>query len=261
MCATFTDDDIGKPVENATGEEVGVVATVKGDVAHVRPAADAVDSIKSSIGWEGIADDEHPLDGDSVREITDDAVRLEGELPTGGDQADDADIESAASSDEADERPRTEPAGGSAGIDEERSNSPAEERTDTIGERGTDSLDEDGTNRGLEADPTELARQDPEAELSPTEDAGSRTDAAVEPDAEPRRTDAAVDPGERPRRADTEGESSPVPERNPASSGPTTEGAGRADLEDGPERERRTDLETESDADSDPETGDGDEEE
>lgn len=81
MCATFTDDDVGKPVENDNGEEVGVVASIDGDRAHVRPTVDAVDSVKSSIGWEGVADVTQPLEAESIREITDEAVRLEGTLP------------------------------------------------------------------------------------------------------------------------------------------------------------------------------------
>ncbi|OLZ40210.1 hypothetical protein A6E15_04080 [Natrinema saccharevitans] len=82
MCAVFSDDDVGKPVENATGETVGVVAAVEGDVAHVKPDPSAVESITSSLGWEKGFRYRVALGRNSVREITPDAVRLEGELPT-----------------------------------------------------------------------------------------------------------------------------------------------------------------------------------
>ncbi|QFU81615.1 hypothetical protein [Natronorubrum aibiense] len=80
MCASFTADDVGKPVVNAAGEEIGVVTTVERGVARVRPASDAVESITSSIGWDGVVAAAHPLDPDAVRELTDEAVRLEGTL-------------------------------------------------------------------------------------------------------------------------------------------------------------------------------------
>ncbi|OAQ54661.1 hypothetical protein HTG_03630 [Natrinema mahii] len=82
MCAVFSEDDVGKPVENVTGETVGVVAAVEGDVARVKPDPSAVESIKSSLGWEKGARYRVALGRNSVREITPDAVRLEGELPT-----------------------------------------------------------------------------------------------------------------------------------------------------------------------------------
>ncbi len=82
MRATFSEDDVDKPVENAAGETVGVVAAVEGDVARVKPDPSAVESIKSSLGWEKGAEYRVALDPDAVREITPDAVRLEGGLPT-----------------------------------------------------------------------------------------------------------------------------------------------------------------------------------
>ncbi|QCC59779.1 hypothetical protein NP511_15405 [Natrinema thermotolerans] len=94
MCAVFSDDDIDKPVENATGETVGIVAAVAGDVAHVRPDPSAVESIKSSLGWEKGARYRVTLERDSVREITPDAVRLEGGLPTEPAATPDADADS-----------------------------------------------------------------------------------------------------------------------------------------------------------------------
>lgn len=84
MSATFTDDDVGKPVEGRAGEPIGVVAAVEGDRAHVRPNADAIDGLTSSIGWEGVADEPRPLEADDVSEITDEVVRLEYDSPFEG---------------------------------------------------------------------------------------------------------------------------------------------------------------------------------
>ncbi|MDQ2050584.1 hypothetical protein RBH26_08795 [Natronolimnohabitans sp. A-GB9] len=160
MCAMFTDDDVGKPVENGNGEEVGVVASVDGDRAHVRPTVDAVDSVKSSIGWEGVADVTRPLEAESIREITDEAVRLEGTLPV-----------------------------------EDKEDSGAE-ADPTARARGDDTGTE--RKRGLEADPTELIGDrepgvrtgisvDPDEDYEPT-------NAAIDPNEDYEPTNAAVDP-------------------------------------------------------------------
>ncbi|WP_201293970.1 hypothetical protein [Natronorubrum halalkaliphilum] len=259
MCTLFTDDDVGKPVENAGGDEVGIVATVDGDVARVRPASGVVDSIKSSIGWDSVAEETQPLASDSVREITEDAVRLEGEFPTSDD---DSSAVEGATSDPAlestaddEDTPQTEPAGGSAGLEEtegadDRREEPDEERLEMT---DTESIDEPARDRGLEVDPTELARNEAgtrtDAAVEPDDDR-QPTDAAVELDGEPRRTDAAVDPGEQPRRTGAEVDPDDLRGEAPVGSGPTTEDAERTDLEGGPEQERRTDLEG-ADADRD----------
>ena len=310
MCATFSNGDVGKSVVNDNGEEVGVVASVEGDIAHVRPETEAVDSVKSSIGWEGVADTAHPLDADVVREITEHAVRLEGDLPS----VDQRELEAAVDSNtggDADDG-RTEPAGGSAGTEETEIAEDLRDETDEETIEETDAIDEDGTNtdeeretnasgergptanddretdrerasdRGLEADPTELARQEreggtrPGASVEPTDDFES-TDAAVDPNAEmeatdaavdrdddfetadaavdrtdePRRTDAAVDPGEQPRGADVDPDPDADRDTEAERGGPTTEDAGRTDLEDGPETERLSDRDEDQDADAD----------
>ncbi|QRV13816.1 hypothetical protein JMJ58_12725 [Haloterrigena salifodinae] len=267
MCATFSNGDVGKSVVNGNGEEVGVVTSVEGDVAHVRPETAAVDSVKSSIGWEGVADAAHPLDTDSVREITDDAVHLEGELPSVGQQDLEAAVDSNTGDDAGEER--TEPAGGSAGTEEteiaedlrDETGEDTLEETDAIDERGTTAPDETesgrdrASDRGLEADPTELARQEREggtragASVEPTDDF-ELTDAAVDRTGEPRRTDAAVDPGEQPRGADVDPAPDSDRDAEAERGGPTTEDAGKTDLEDDPEPERLRDR-TEGEDDDD----------
>ncbi|ELY67805.1 hypothetical protein [Natrinema versiforme] len=76
MSPTFTDDEIGKPVESADGETLGTVATVDGETAHIDPEPELTDSIKAVLDWEPASGDIVPLEGDAVDEITDDAVLI-----------------------------------------------------------------------------------------------------------------------------------------------------------------------------------------
>lgn len=87
MRATFSDDDVGKRVENANATEVGVVVSVDERTAYVDPDPDLTDSIRAALGWEVDHEDAAPLDADSVREITDQVVRLEYEIEDRGETA------------------------------------------------------------------------------------------------------------------------------------------------------------------------------
>jgi len=73
---TSTDDDEGKRVVNANGEEIGVVQNVSSGTAHVDLSPGITDTIKSKLGW-GDQDEETPLDEDKVETITDDEVRVQ----------------------------------------------------------------------------------------------------------------------------------------------------------------------------------------
>ncbi|RKD95004.1 hypothetical protein [Halopiger aswanensis] len=79
MCATFTEDDVGKTVEDPNGTAIGVVAAVEDDHALVEPDPGAVDSIKAALGWEQEADETVPIAPDSVDVITGEVVRLESD--------------------------------------------------------------------------------------------------------------------------------------------------------------------------------------
>ena len=180
----FTDADRGKPVENDAGETVATVETVEGDVAHVRPNPDVVDSIKSSIGWDSRADVTMPLDDDLVAEVTDEAVRLEGGLEQAGTATGTSDAES--TGDEDSDASRTQPAGGMSGTDE----------TDLSEEMADDDETGGESDGGLEADPTELTDDASGFEVNPddADDEFQRSDATVDPDEEMEPTDAEVEP-------------------------------------------------------------------
>ena len=72
MSPEFTDDDIGKTVVNADGEEVGIVADVEHGTAHVEPDPGVTDTIKAKLGWGGADEDAYPLQEGSVSQVTDD---------------------------------------------------------------------------------------------------------------------------------------------------------------------------------------------
>ena len=75
MCATLTDEDVGKLVERADGKVIGSIASVEGGRAQVEPEPDALDSILSRFGWAETFDP-FVLDGSDVDEITENRVLL-----------------------------------------------------------------------------------------------------------------------------------------------------------------------------------------
>ena len=248
MCATFSDDDIDKPVENVNGDEVGVVAAVEGDVAHVRPDPSAVESIKSSLGWDGAAEERVTLDRESVREVADDAVRLEGELPVQEGTATEPSPESgeARHGESADGTPETEPAGGMSGIDETEIEA---DMADDDGLGAAEELDEiEERGRGAEVDPTELADRDTGLSADPDESDDRRTDAAVDVHGDDQRTDAAVDPDGDATRTDAAVDPDALREAESTDRGPTTEDGAR---EGEPETERLADAGSDADESED----------
>lgn len=77
MCATFTDDDVGKRVETASGDLLGVVRMTEAETAYVDANEGATETLRAILEWE--TDEEIvPMDETAVSEITDEAIRLEG---------------------------------------------------------------------------------------------------------------------------------------------------------------------------------------
>lgn len=72
----FTKDDVGKPVVDASGERVGRIVDIAGDTAYADPDPDVVDTIKSKLGWSDLDEETYALNGDDVKEVTDDEIRL-----------------------------------------------------------------------------------------------------------------------------------------------------------------------------------------
>lgn len=73
---TLTEEDEGKTVNNAAGEEVGRVMEVENGNAHVKPDPGLADSIRSKLGWGEGDEDTYRLSAESIETITDDEIRL-----------------------------------------------------------------------------------------------------------------------------------------------------------------------------------------
>ncbi|SEQ33969.1 hypothetical protein [Natrinema salaciae] len=84
MSPQFTDDDVGKRVVNADGDEVGMVADVEHGTAHVEPDPGITDSIKATLGWSDSGESTYPLQEEAVSRVTDDEIHLERDLHGAG---------------------------------------------------------------------------------------------------------------------------------------------------------------------------------
>lgn len=76
----ITEDDEGKRVVNATGKKVGMVSGVQTGTAYVDPDPGITDSIRSKLGWGNVDQDDFTLQEDRIETITDDEIRLKGNL-------------------------------------------------------------------------------------------------------------------------------------------------------------------------------------
>jgi len=72
----LTHDDKGKRVVNSTGDEIGMISEVEGDMAYVDPDPGITDTIRSKLGWDDRDQDHYALEPDRVDTVTDDEVRL-----------------------------------------------------------------------------------------------------------------------------------------------------------------------------------------
>ena len=76
----LTENDEGKKVVNAEGEEIGIVSGFRGGQAFVDPDPSITDKIMSKLGWQDADADDYALDEDHVEQITDDEIHLSGGL-------------------------------------------------------------------------------------------------------------------------------------------------------------------------------------
>lgn len=76
----LTEDDEGKRVVNANGDEIGMVSDVRGGTAYVDPDPGITDTITSKLGWSDRDEDDYPLDRSSIEMISDDEIRLKRDL-------------------------------------------------------------------------------------------------------------------------------------------------------------------------------------
>jgi sporulation protein YlmC with PRC-barrel domain len=74
---TLTEEDEGKKVINANGDEVGRVIEVEHGTAHVEPDPGLADTIKSKLGWGDSDEDTYRLDAKGVERVSDDEIHLD----------------------------------------------------------------------------------------------------------------------------------------------------------------------------------------
>lgn len=79
MAAPLTDEDVGKPVVDAAGKELGLVSSVEGDSASVDPNPSVLEHVLARLGW-GSADDEDYTITEDMLDRVDERVVLRGEL-------------------------------------------------------------------------------------------------------------------------------------------------------------------------------------
>ncbi|WP_318567069.1 PRC-barrel domain containing protein [Salinigranum marinum] len=77
----ITDDDIGKAVVNAEGDNVGIVSAVRYGTAYVDPDPGIKTRLTAALGWDDIDDEDgYPLQERAIATITDDQIRLRSDL-------------------------------------------------------------------------------------------------------------------------------------------------------------------------------------
>ncbi|OIB55624.1 hypothetical protein [Natrialba sp. SSL1] len=81
MSPTFTDDDVGKAVESANGDSLGIVVSVEPETAYVDPDPETTDSIKAVLDWGSESEGAVPVTDDAVEQVTEDAIRLTPAVP------------------------------------------------------------------------------------------------------------------------------------------------------------------------------------
>lgn len=75
---TFDEDDVGKRVVNADGEDIGMIVDVRHGTPYVDPNPGTWEKMKAKLGWTDDEDEEeYPLQDDQVAEVTDDEVHLQ----------------------------------------------------------------------------------------------------------------------------------------------------------------------------------------
>ncbi|MGQ3412144.1 hypothetical protein ACT4ML_07755 [Natrinema sp. LN54] len=171
MCATFTDDDVGKRVETAGGDVLGTVEMTEPETAYVDVNDDARNTLRAILEWENEAN-VVPMDAAAVGEVTGTAIRLEGERDSlaASDEGTDPVIERDESTDARDDSDEQRTMGPPSGTPDEPAAS-EEGRTGEGLEPSTEGMTEAGDERH-----EDLEDAPPEGERTVTEDRGTEED-------------------------------------------------------------------------------------
>ncbi|MDF9746231.1 hypothetical protein [Natrinema salsiterrestre] len=129
MSGRFSNADVGKPVENETGEVFGRIIETRGDTVSVEPNPGVIASVKAALGWKRTHDETLVIHEDAIETVSDDTVRLESDLDVAAMRA---------AIGERDPSPETF----DVGFDARRSRDETEPFTAVDADRETDSADE-----------------------------------------------------------------------------------------------------------------------
>lgn len=77
---TLAEEDEGKVLVDAEGEELGIVAEVEGNVGYVDPNPGLGDAVLAAFGHADHDEDDLVIKDDIVAAITDEEVRLRGDV-------------------------------------------------------------------------------------------------------------------------------------------------------------------------------------
>ena len=73
---TLTEDDEGKEVINAEGNQIGRVMKVEHGRAHVDPDPGLTDTIRSKLGWGEDDEEDYVLNSSSIDKVTETEIHL-----------------------------------------------------------------------------------------------------------------------------------------------------------------------------------------
>lgn len=73
-----TERDVGKPIVDADGNQLGRVVAVTGNELEVDSDPSLLDRVKARFGWKDRDEDTYRIDADRVRSVTDNEVVVRG---------------------------------------------------------------------------------------------------------------------------------------------------------------------------------------
>lgn len=80
MTRNFKDEDEGKRVVTADGDEIGTIEMASGSMAQVKPSSNLSQSVRRRLGWAEDGEDTYELQTSKVDSIESDEVRLKQNL-------------------------------------------------------------------------------------------------------------------------------------------------------------------------------------
>ena len=76
MSTSLTQNEEGKPVVGADGEDIGVVASVRAGTAHIKPDPNLTETVTAHLGWEEADADTYPVQPEMVDSVSSNEVQL-----------------------------------------------------------------------------------------------------------------------------------------------------------------------------------------